>query len=189
MLRFQELAFPAGPLLQAWVCGGRSPGRGVQHAVARRLGIGSSALTFLERSLFLPRLQITQPSVAFVRHGRKVIRWRGSNAEVHAEGMIALPQGELLDVMNRPSAEGIYEEIWLSADLAFLVEASPAEAPGEIRLLPSPSADLRTAFDRAVTAITARNGVPYRLARHRMLVVMQLTGLMSPSTLIQGLSS
>lgn len=160
--------------------------RAVEQNMARRQGIGFTALTFLERSLFVPKLRVSAPALVIVRHGQKIITWNGRRCVVAAEGGVAIAAGQTLDVINRPSPEGIYEEVWLSGDRAILRDwRDGGGAPvTEVSPIPRPAPEFRAAFDRAVEAITARNGVPYFVARRRIVEVMRWAGLARPTVLV-----
>jgi hypothetical protein len=153
--------------------------RTIEQSVTRRQGIGATSLTFLERSQFLPRLRVSEPALVFVRHGQKLVMWDDDRVVIPADAGVAIAAGQTLNVVNRPSREGIYEEVWLSGDRAILTSwrAADREPVTAVAPIPAPPPELRAAFDRAVEAITARNAVPYAMARRCIVEVMRSVGL------------
>jgi hypothetical protein len=163
----------------------------VEHRGASRQGIGSTTLTFQVRTLFLPRLRIHEPAIVFVRHGQKSLSWNGAQCVIAAEAGVAIAGDQVLDVVNRPSPEGIYEEVWVSGDREILAGYGRCDtllAP-PVHHLHRPPPELRAAFDRAVEAITAGNAVPYQVARHRMLELMRWAGCTPPKRLVSPTAS
>jgi hypothetical protein len=153
----------------------------IEHSAARRQGIGATSLTFTVRGLVVPRLRVSEPSLVLVRHGQKILTWNHRRLVVPAGSAVAIAAGGIVDIVNRPSTEGIYEEVWLSADGAFRVSGSldRRALDGAAVAIDQPSLELRAAFDRAVEAITARNAVPFDIARGRIAEVMRRAGLIT----------
>jgi hypothetical protein len=149
------------------------------HSAARRQGIGATSLTVTSRTQFVPRLRVTEPSLVLVRHGHKVLTWQHRRLVVPAGAALALPAGQVVDIVNRPSRDGVYEEVWLSGDAAFASSAFdglPA-ASGTVVIEKAPAA-LRLSFERAVEAIMFRNAVPFGAARTLVAEALQRGGLL-----------
>jgi hypothetical protein len=149
------------------------------HSAARRQGIGATSLTVSSRAQVVPRLRVTEPSVVFVRHGHKVLTWQHRRIVVAAGAALALPAGQVVNIVNRPSRDGVYEEVWLSGDGAFAGSGSfELPAVSGVLVVDEPTPALRTSFERAVEAIMFRNAVPFAAARTRIAEVLQRAGLL-----------
>jgi hypothetical protein len=147
------------------------------HSAARRQGIGATSQTVSCRAQFVPRLRVTEPSLVFVRHGHKVLTWRHRRVVVPAGAVLALQAGQVIDIVNRPSRDGLYEEVWLSGDGAFAGAELPAGPAALVVDEPPPA--LRTSSERAIEAIMFRNAVPFAAARTRIADVLQRGGLLA----------
>lgn len=104
----------------------------------------------LDKSFF------TQPTVIFVRRGRKILRWMGGEQIVCAGEMVLLAENQRFDVINEPDGQGIYEADWLSIDSAVIARFARqnTQKPFEILFyLPEHSLTCQ-AFERASQALS-----------------------------------
>ena len=75
--------------------------------------------TIIQRhKLKLDKSYFTQPTVIWVRHGRKILRWINGEKIIQAGEMVMLAGNQHFDVINEPDELGIYQADWLSIDNA-----------------------------------------------------------------------
>lgn len=82
----------------------------IRHHLAEQNTVIQRNQLRLDKSFF------PQPTVIFVRRGRKILRWIGGEQIVRAGEMVLLAENQRFDVINEPDEQGIYQTDWLSID-------------------------------------------------------------------------
>lgn len=70
--------------------------------------LASTAVVRQSHTLLYRSLAVHEPTVVFVRRGRKKLRWAGRELVVEAGGAAALAGWQTFDVMNEPDEGGLY---------------------------------------------------------------------------------
>ena len=139
----------------------------------QREGVGIAATLLQASRLLLRRLRTNMPSLIFVEGGSKILEGAGERIVVGAGGGVALAGQHDFDITNEPSGDGPYRARTLIIAPALL----PADLPrtrsiAVIAPLPTPSAGLREAFERAFAAIEAGEALPATIAASRVREVL-----------------
>ena len=144
----------------------------MKRTVIKRSGLGHVARIVQCSSQLYGGLMLDNPTIVFVRHGRKWYRGGGKEFTVEAGQAIAIADGQPFDVINHPAAERFYEAecIYCNPEIVaeFTANRSNRVFISGAHLVRTPEPPFYEAFDRAVEAIVARDPLPCDVAVQRM---------------------
>ena len=145
--------------------------------------LASTAVVRQSHTLLYRSLAVHEPTVVFVRRGRKKLRWAGRELVVEAGGAAALAGWQTFDVMNEPDEGGLYQAQWIAFGQGvierFAAQYGAAEAVRDAAALPQ-SARMDAAFDYAASALAGGADVPRHAAEsalHGLLAWLQHYGI------------
>ena len=152
----------------------------VEPRIIHRSGVGSSAGIRQWQNLSFKRLFIDHPTLIFVEHGIKVLRWEGGEYVIRAGDAIAIAGGHTIDFTNHVADDGLYRADWLVCDAALIAEHA-ARHPEQIAIrsaLPivRPPLEFKAAYRTAQQAVE-NDDIPSAVARHRVAEILVWIGL------------
>lgn len=150
--------------------------RSTGKALISRPGIGITAGIVQHCDLRLSHITVDRPAMILVRHGTKILRANNRQWVLHDGEAIALAGGQVFDVTNRLSENGLYEARWLIWDPLILDRFAALRQEQQILANAAPigalSGQFATAFDRALEAIQDDRDIPEEVAAHRLTEIL-----------------
>lgn len=148
--------------------------------IIHRSGVGSSAGIRQWQNLSFKRLFIDRPTLIFVEHGIKVLRWPGGEYVIRAGDAIALAGGHTVDFTNHVGSDGLYRADWLVCDDTLIAEHAARHPEQAVirNALPiiQPPLELKAAYRTAQQAVEDE-AIPQAIARHRVAEMLVWLGL------------
>lgn len=152
----------------------------VEPKIIHRSGVGASAGIRQWQDLSFKRLFIDRPTLIFVEHGSKVLRWTGGEYVIRAGDAIALAGGHTVDFTNQVGADGLYRADWLVCDDALISEHAARHPEQAVirNALPiiQPPPEFKAAYRTAQQAVEDER-IPPAIARHRVAEMLVWLGL------------
>ena len=127
--------------------------------------------TLIQRhKLKLNKSYFTQPTVIWVRRGRKILRWMNGEKIIQAGEMVMLAENQQFDVINEPDKQGVYQADWLSINnavierfFALLSDPQPFKS-----LFYLPEHHLTQQAFLAISQVLSRDDIPDRIVEIRL---------------------
>ncbi|MBN5309220.1 helix-turn-helix transcriptional regulator [Serratia marcescens] len=141
-------------------------------------GIGASAHIIQHTELLFPSVYFEQPHLYLIQQGHKRVRWQQHEVVAHAGELLIIDGGQTVDIINGPSAEGVFSCQLLTCDPRLLtiqppVEEAPTPMPFDavlaLRNLPCA---LKHSFETTSLALALRQRFPTIIVRHKMLEIL-----------------
>ena len=139
-------------------------------AMPRRLsirdGVGATALLRQRRSLTAPRLHNVRSTIVLVLSGRKTAITAVARITARPGDVMLLPAGQVIDLVNDPGPEGLYESISVVLEPAAAeLRDDAARTVTSVETMPAVEAGFRVAILRA-REVMLDEAVPLPVARH-----------------------
>lgn len=145
-------------------------------------GIGASAHIIQHTELLFPSIYFEQPHLYLVQQGLKRVRWQRREVVAHAGELLIIDAGQTVDIINSPSAEGLFSCQLLTCDPLLLAAQPPLEASlpvtpfdAVLALRNLPYA-LMHSFETTSLALTLKQRFPAIIVRHKMLEILLWLG-------------
>lgn len=149
--------------------------------------MGFTANVVQHTTLRISQVAVERAALISLRQGRKTLKSGSRRWMAHGGDVVVVAGGQVLDVLNERSPEGLFEARWVVWDDAVLRQAGTAartKAIEGVAVLKEVGDGFRCALERAVHAIHAAADVPEAVARHRLaelLVWLAEHGLAFPA--------
>jgi len=152
----------------------RDPQSPPPRTIAQRSGVGAAGIIIQRSDLTSHRVDVDRPTLILVEDGRKRIRWAGGECLAGPGEALAVQAGTVVDIANTPGRAGTYRALWIVWSPG-LLEALGAEAGAPAPAVARHAAldpAFHDAFHRAFLGLDERDGLPVRIAIHRLQEVL-----------------
>lgn len=137
-----------------------------------RPGVGLAANVVQYADLRFSRIAVDRPALILLKHGQKEFQAGRERWLLRSGDAIAVPAGQVFDVTNRLSPEGLFEARWLVWDSGLLERHEPGAPPAQplkrAHVLRRVGAEFTEAMDRAARAVRDVGLIPDEVAGHRV---------------------
>jgi AraC-like DNA-binding protein len=148
----------------------------MDHIIAVRPAVGTTARIVQHQTLRFSRVTMSGPVLIIVRYGHKQLLTPGFECVLGPGDAVAIAQNQVFDIINTPGPEGQYRADWLAWDAALISDFASRDAHGAViktalnlgRLPPEFAKSVETALD----AIRQPDEVPIPVAIHRLKEVL-----------------
>ncbi len=131
-----------------------------------RSGVGATALLRQRRSLTAPRLHNVRSTIVLVLSGRKTAITAVARVTACPGDVMLLPAGQVIDLVNDPGPEGLYESISVVLEPAAVgPRDGAARTVAAVETVPAVEVGFRAAILRA-REVMLDEAVPLPVARH-----------------------
>ena len=135
-----------------------------------RPSLAEKSTVIQRHKLKLNKSYFTQPTVIWVRRGRKILRWMNGEKIIQAGEMVMLAENQQFDVINEPDKQGVYQADWLSINnavierfFALLSDPQPFKS-----LFYLPAHHLTQQAFLAISQALSRDDIPDRIVEIRL---------------------
>lgn len=148
----------------------------MEHAIARRSGIGTTARIIQSQHLRFSQVTVTEPVLIIVKFGRKELRAPGFECVLGPGDAVAIDHGQMFDIVNTPGPGGQYQADWLVWDPALVAAYTPSSSKSAAikiaQVFGGLSQQFQHSIDVAIDAVQRPGVVPDAVARHRLTEVL-----------------
>lgn len=148
----------------------------MDHVIARRPGIGTTARIVQSQHLRFSRVTVSDPVLIIVKFGRKELHAPGFQCVLEAGEAVAIGQDQVFDIVNTPGPDGQYQADWLVWDPALISGYVPrnldSRAIDVARDLGGAPEEFSRSIDMAFDALRHPDEVPDPVAAHRLTEVL-----------------
>ena len=129
-----------------------------QRHILNHTALANAGKVIQHHRLLCTRIAICDPTIIYVQHGQKILRWQGKETLIPAGKMVLLVGGQTFDVLNEPCPQvGYYAAHWLAIEQTvinqFTEQFGLVHSVKDVQIL-TPHYHLALCFDRLQQAIS-----------------------------------